>query len=64
MKTSAQINLARAEIVLTLATIFSEFDMKLHDTTRTDIEVARDYFGAYPNADGKGLRVSLKPRES
>jgi cytochrome P450 len=56
------INLARAEIVLTLATVFRKFDMKLHDTTRADVEVARDYFAAYASAQSRGLRVALKER--
>lgn len=58
------INLARAEIVLSLATIFRIFDMKLHDTTSADVEVKRDYFAAYASAQGRGLRITLKPRES
>ena len=58
------INLARAEIILTLATMFRKFDMKLHDTTRADVEVARDYFAAYASAKGNGLRVTLKQRQS
>lgn len=58
------INLARAEIILTLATMFRKFDMKLHDTTKADVEVARDYFAAYASAKGNGLRVTLKQRES
>lgn len=56
------INLARAEIVLTLATVFRKFDMELHDTTKADVEVARDYFAAYASANGKGLRVLLQTR--
>lgn len=57
------INLARAEIVLTLATIFGKFDMKLYETTRADVEVARDYFAAYAGAKSNGVRVKLKPRQ-
>ena len=58
------INLARAEIVLTLAMVFKSFDMKLHDTTGADVEVERDYFAAYASAQSRGLRVTLKPKES
>jgi cytochrome P450 len=54
------INLAKAEILLTLATLFTRFDIKLHDTTRADVEVARDYFAAYASAQGRGLRVTLE----
>ena len=56
------INLAKAEIWLTLATLFTKFDMKLYDTTRADVEVARDYFAAYASACGKGLRVTLEEK--
>lgn len=56
------INLAKAEIWLTLGTVFSRFDLTLHDTTRDDVEVARDYFAAYANTHGRGLRVMLKKK--
>jgi cytochrome P450 len=56
------INLAKAEIWLTLATLFTRFDMTLYDTTRADVEVARDYFAAYASAQSKGLRVTLEEK--
>lgn len=54
------INLAKAEITLTLAAMFTNFDMELHDTTIADVEIARDYFAPYASAHGRGLRVTLR----
>lgn len=56
------VNLAKAEIWLALGTIFSRFDLTLDDTTRDDIEVARDYFAAYADTHSRGLRVTLKKK--
>ena len=60
----AGINLAKAEILLTLSAIFTNFDMRLcNDVEWADVEITRDYFAAYTSAHGKGLRVTLKQRE-
>lgn len=51
------INLATAEIYLTLATIFRRFDMELYETAARDAEIAHDYFIPHGHADSKGVRV-------
>lgn len=56
------INLAIGEIVSTSATIFGNFDIKLYESTRADVEVARDYFTGYASPRSNGLRVTLKPK--
>lgn len=54
------INLATAEIYLTLATVFRRFDMELYETTARDAEVAHDFFIPHGHADSKGVRVVFK----
>ena len=54
------INLATAEIYLTLATVFRRFDMELYETTARDAEIAHDYFIPHGHADSKGVRVVFK----
>ncbi|KAE8552457.1 hypothetical protein TMatcc_002504 [Talaromyces marneffei ATCC 18224] len=51
------INLAYAELFLTLATVLSRFDMKIYETTIDDIRVARDYFVGVPEPGSQGVRV-------
>ena len=51
------INLARAEIYLTLAAVFRRFDMRLYYTERADVDVAHDYFNPSPRKESKGVRV-------
>ena len=53
-------NLALAEIYLTLAAVFREFDMELYETTREDVDTAHDFFAAVPKLDSKGVRVLVK----
>ena len=54
------INLAHAELYLTLATVFHEFDMELFETTREDVDVVHDAFSAAPRLNSKGIRVLVK----
>ena len=54
------INLATAEIFLTLATVFRRFDMELYETTARDAEVAHDFFIPHGHADSKGVRIMFK----
>ncbi|GAD93895.1 benzoate 4-monooxygenase cytochrome P450, putative [Paecilomyces variotii No. 5] len=53
------INLAYAELFLTVAGIFRRFDMELHETTVDDVRLVRDrFFGA--SRDGSmGVRASI-----
>ncbi|KAK8115253.1 Cytochrome p450 [Apiospora kogelbergensis] len=57
------INLATAEIYLTLAAVFGSegrFEMELYETTERDVEVVHDYFIPHGHADSKGVRVVFK----
>jgi cytochrome P450 len=49
--------LAQAEIYLTLAAVFRNFDMELYRTEREDIDVAHDFFNPQPRKGSVGLRV-------
>jgi cytochrome P450 len=53
-------NLAKAEIYLTLAAVFHRFDMELYDTDRSDVDIVHDYFNPSPKDDTKGVRVIVK----
>ncbi|MCJ1388110.1 hypothetical protein MMC18_000955 [Xylographa bjoerkii] len=56
----AGIELAYAELFLTVAMVFRRFDMELFETTFEDIEVAHDFFIASMKSDSKGLRIMIK----
>jgi cytochrome P450 len=53
-------NLAKAEIVLTLAAVFHRFDMELYETDRSDVDIVHDYFNPSPKDDSKGVRVLIR----
>lgn len=53
-------NLAIAEIYITVATVFRRFDMELFETTRRDADVAHDYFVPLGPKDSKGVRIIFK----
>ncbi|GAM33997.1 hypothetical protein TCE0_013f01297 [Talaromyces pinophilus] len=54
------INLAYAELFLTLGTVLSRFDMKIYKTTTEDVRVARDYFVGVPEPGSQGVRVTVE----
>ncbi|CAG8024629.1 unnamed protein product [Penicillium salamii] len=54
------IPLARAEILLAIATIFREFEMELHETTVDDVRIVRDMFNGHPRKGSQGVRVMIK----
>lgn len=54
------INLATAEIYMTLATVFRRYDLELYETTASDVEVVHDFFIPHCRADSKGVRVVFK----
>ncbi|KAH8651124.1 cytochrome P450 [Xylariales sp. PMI_506] len=56
------INLAYAEIYLTLATVIRRFDWELYETTLNDVVCKHDFFVAVADLDSKGVRVSIQPR--
>ncbi|KAJ5401161.1 hypothetical protein N7465_011650 [Penicillium sp. CMV-2018d] len=54
------IPLARAEILLAIATIFREFEMELYETTVDDVRIVRDMFNGHPRKGSQGVRVMIK----
>ena len=50
-------NLALAELYLTIGTLFGELEMELYGTEEKDMAVAHDFFSSFGPADSKGLRV-------
>ncbi|KUJ13489.1 cytochrome P450 [Mollisia scopiformis] len=55
------LNLAKAELYLTVATIFRRFDnMELFETTSRDVVPKHDHFIPHPEMDSKGIRVVYK----
>ena len=50
-------NLALAEIYLTLAAVFRRFDLHLYETTRDDVDIVHDFFNPSARKDSKGVRV-------
>ncbi|KAK4862903.1 hypothetical protein LT330_003036 [Penicillium expansum] len=53
------IPLARAEILLAIATIFREFEMELYETTVDDVRIVRDMFNGHPRKGSQGVRVMI-----
>ena len=53
-------SLARAEILLAVATIFREFNMELYKTTNDDVRIVRDMFNGHPRKGSHGVRVIIK----
>ena len=53
-------NLAHAEIYMTLATVFRRFDLELFQTTRADVDLAHDFFNPSTRLDSKGVRAMVK----
>lgn len=54
------INLANAELYLTLATVSRRFNIELYGTTARDAEIAHDFFIPHGHADYKGIRILFK----
>lgn len=54
-------SLAKAELYLTVATIFRRFeDMELFETTKRDVTPLYDHFIPHTALDSKGIRVIYK----
>jgi len=54
------LSLARAELYLTLATIFRRYEkQKLFETSRLDVDVGHDYLLPQPSEKSKGVKVIL-----
>ncbi|KAF2100215.1 putative cytochrome P450 [Rhizodiscina lignyota] len=54
------INLAYAELYLTVNALVSQFDLKLYDTSYEDIRMEHDFFTAAPKLNSKGVRVTVR----
>ncbi|KAL9594435.1 MAG: hypothetical protein Q9179_005399 [Wetmoreana sp. 5 TL-2023] len=54
------INLAYAELYMTVATIFRRFDLELFETDRSTVEYSRDFFNAFPEERCDGVKVLVK----
>ncbi|EXJ84137.1 hypothetical protein A1O3_04804 [Capronia epimyces CBS 606.96] len=57
-------NLAYAEMFLTLATLWTRFDFDLYETTLADVHWDHDFFTAFPRDESKGVRVKPRKRKS
>ncbi|KIX06391.1 uncharacterized protein Z518_04367 [Rhinocladiella mackenziei CBS 650.93] len=53
------INLAHAELYMTLAAVFRNFAFELYETDISDVELAHDFFLPSPKMDSKGVRVKV-----
>jgi hypothetical protein len=56
-------SLAYAELYLTLATLFRQFDMELYETDRSCVDPKYDYFAPFPendDMDSGRVRVLVK----
>ncbi|KAG4435065.1 hypothetical protein IFR05_009455 [Cadophora sp. M221] len=56
----AGINLAQAELYITLAVVFSRFTFELYETDLSDVEMEHAYLVPYPKWETKGVRVKVK----
>ena len=54
------INLAYAEMYLSLATLFRRFNFELFETSRADVDMVHDFFNPSVRLDSKGIRVMVK----
>ncbi|KAI9841644.1 MAG: hypothetical protein M1837_000491 [Sclerophora amabilis] len=52
-------NLSVAEQYLVLATVFRQYDLKLFETTREDVEMASSCLITLPKSDSNGVRVRV-----
>lgn len=62
-RSCAGINLAYAELYLTVAALVSRFDMELFDFDRArDLDVVRDKFIGMPSKEARPIRFRFRPR--
>ena len=47
------------EAYITIAQIFRRFEMRLHETDRSDVDVAHDFWIPKAKLDSKGVRVEV-----
>lgn len=53
-------NLAHAEIYITLAAVFRRFDLELYETKREDVDFVHDNFNPASRKGSKGVRIVVK----
>jgi len=55
------LNLAYAELYMTLAAVFwpGRFELELFETDQSDVETVHDFFNTSPRLDSKGMRVLI-----
>lgn len=53
-------NLALAEIIIALATLFRRFEWELYETTYEDIKIVRDLVAPDVSKESKGIRVLVR----
>ncbi|KAF2115780.1 putative P450 monooxygenase [Lophiotrema nucula] len=53
-------DLAKTEIVYTLALLFRKYEMELFKTDQSDVDIAHDFFNPSARLDSKGVRVIIK----
>lgn len=57
------LNLAYAEIYLTLASVFRRYDFEMVDVVRErDIDITRDFFNTSSSLESKGMNVRVVER--
>jgi hypothetical protein len=55
------ISLAKADLYLTLATVFRRYeDQELFESSRLDVDAEHDYFLPQPSEESKGVKVLFK----
>ncbi|SPO05572.1 related to cytochrome P450 CYP3/CYP5/CYP6/CYP9 subfamilies [Cephalotrichum gorgonifer] len=54
------INLAQAELYVTVATIFTRYQFEPYETDRTDVDMAHAYLVPYSKWESKGVRATVK----
>ena len=55
-----KISLAMAELYITIATVFSQFEFELFETDVSAVEMEHAYLVPYPKWESKGVRVMVK----
>ena len=55
----SEFSLAYAELYLTIAKVFRQFELELFETSINDIKMAHDFFSPVPRLDSKGVRVRV-----
>jgi cytochrome P450 len=53
-------DLAMVELYLTVANLFSRFDMRLFETSERDISIEHDFFAPFGPSESKGLQVMVE----